>query len=442
MQFRLSEIAEAVGGRMVAGDPGAIADGVSIDSREIDRGMLFVPIVAERDGHDFVPAAAAAGAAAVIVSRLDLADGNGVGLPTVAVADTAAALRSLGILARTRLPDAVVGVTGSVGKTTTKDLLRAALAADRPTHANVRSFNNELGVPITLANAPAGTGATIIEMGARGVGHIRSLCAVARPTVGVVLAVAAAHTELFGDLDGVAQAKGELVEDLPASGAAVLNAADPRVMAMADRTAARVITFGPGGDVDADAVRLDDELRPRFELRTPEGSAQVTLPAAGVHTVTNACAAAAAALAVGADTATIAAGLETATISPWRMAIERTATGARVINDAYNANPASMHAAIDALMAASARRRVAVVGRMAELGTEAAEEHRRVGARLAALDVEVISFGVPEYGGRLLTEIDDALDTIGELGPDDVVLVKASRVAGLERLAARLVDGG
>lgn len=431
MRFDLEEIARATGGRLVG--EAVEVSGVSIDSRDIDGPVLFVPIVAERDGHEFIPGALASGAAAAITA------GPPVDGPHVIVDETTTALQRLGAHARNRLPDAVVGITGSVGKTTTKDLLAAALAADRPTHASLRSFNNELGVPLTLANAPAQTEAAVIEMGARGVGHIRDLCDIARPTVGVVLAVGAAHTELFGDLDGVALAKGELVEALPASGTAVLNATDARVMSMASRTAASIITFGDGGDVSAADIALDDQLRPRFELRTPAGAAPVRLRASGLHTVANACAAAAAAVALGVEPTTIAAGLEAADISPWRMAVERTAGGAMVINDAYNANPLSMHAAIDALLAVDSSRRIAVIGRMAELGDEGPAEHRAVGQRLAAAGVEVIGFDVPEYGGTTVTTIDEAVAALGPLGDDTAVLVKASRVAGLERLAAELV---
>lgn len=431
MRFDLEEVARATGGRLV-GEPLVVA-GVSIDSRDIDGPMLFVPIVAERDGHDFIPGAIAAGAAAALTA------GAPVDVPHVVVDDTTVALQRLGAHARTRLPDAVVGITGSVGKTTTKDLLAAALAADRPTHASLRSFNNELGVPLTIANAPEDTQVAVIEMGARGIGHIRDLCDIASPTVGVVLAVGAAHTELFGDLDGVAQAKGELPEALPRSGTAVLNAADPRVMAMANRTEATILTFGGGGDVSAGRIALDEQLRPRFELRTPAGAIDVRLEAAGLHSVTNACAAAAAAIALDVDLATIAAGLGAADISPWRMSVEHTSRGAMIINDAYNANPLSMHAAIDALLAVPAARRVAVIGPMAELGAEGPAEHRAVGQRLASAGVEIVGFDVPEYGGTTVDSIEDAVAALGEPDGDTVILVKASRVAGLERLATALL---
>lgn len=438
MRFTLTQVAAAVDGER-CGDDVTVA-GATIDSRAVEPGALFVPIVAERDGHDFIGAALSAGCAA------HLTQGPILG-PAVRVDDTGRSLKRLGAAARDRLGDGdgasgvVIGVTGSVGKTTTKDLLRAALAGSRRTHASLRSFNNELGVPLTILQADDDVEALVVEMGARGIGHITDLCAIARPSVGIVLRVGAAHTELFGDLDGVAAAKGELVEALPATGTAVLNADDPRVLSMAGRTDAEVLTFGiGGGDVRAEEITLDDELRPRFALVSPWGTAACSLPGAGVHTVTNALAASAAALAMGVDIAAVAEGLGRATVSPWRMEVCRTRSGALVINDAYNANTLSMHAAIDALVHVPARRRVAVVGLMAELGDRHVADHREIGQRLASEGVEVISVGIPEYGGVQVRGVEEAREALGPLGPDDAVLIKASRVAALERLATELCE--
>ena len=233
MELRTSEIARATGGRLVGAD--VVVSGAAIDSRLVTGGELFVPVTAERDGHDFVGAAVAGGAAAYLSARPVPAPAGDA--PAIEVDDTVGALGALGAHARGRLPDRVVGVTGSVGKTSVKDLLAAALGARWRTAAGAGSFNNELGVPLTILGAAARTEALVVEMGARGAGHVADLCAIARPTVGVVTAVAAAHTETFGSLDEVAEAKGELVEALPAAGTAVLNADDPRVAAMAHRTA-------------------------------------------------------------------------------------------------------------------------------------------------------------------------------------------------------------
>ena len=255
-----------------------------------------------------------------------------------------------------------------------KDLLSAVLAVRWPTAASA-GFN-ELGVPLTLAGAPDGTRALVVEMGARAVGDVAALCALARPAVGVVTRVAAVHTATFGSLEDVARAKGELVEALPPDGTAVLNAADPRVAAMAGRTRARTLTYADGGDVQAEDVRLDADLRPSFALVTPWGRAEVQLAVRGAHMVDNALAAAAAALVCGVALDEVAAGLDRAGLSRWRMELATLPSGARVLNDAYNANPTSMAAALRALAALDAERRIAVLGVMAEIGPSSDEEHR------------------------------------------------------------------
>ena len=431
MRLMASEAAQAVGGRLVG--PDVELFGASIDSRTVASGELFVPVVAERDGHDFIDDAQAAGAAAYLTSEAPR------GATAVVVGDTAAALAELGRFARSRFAGPVVGVTGSVGKTSVKDMAAAAIGADRPTHASPMSFNNELGVPLTLANCPEDAEAVVVEMGARGKGHIAWLCSLARPSVGVVTAVGAAHTELFGTVEAVAEAKGELVESLDPSGVAVLNADQPLVTAMADRTEADVLTFGGmSGDVRATGVSLDDSLRPRFRLETPHGQADVALAVCGEHMVDNALAAAAAALAVGVGVDEIAAGLGSAQLSPWRMEVTELASGAVLINDSYNANPMSMAAALRSLAAIDRPRRVAVLGAMAELGDRTVAEHAAIGALAQELGIEVIPVATADYG---LAPVDDAIAAVAALGPvdgDTAALVKASRAAGLEAVAAAL----
>ncbi len=433
MQLRTIDLAAALGGRLEG--PDVIVDGATQDSRTVTVGQLFVPIVAERDGHGFIAAALANGAAAYLTA------GPTVGGTAVVVDDTAVALQAAGRLARASLPDRVIGVTGSVGKTSVKDLLAAILSQRWRTAASLRSFNNELGVPLTLLNAPDRTEAVVIEMGARGVGHVAELCAIASPTVGVVTRVAAVHTEVFGNIDEVARAKGELVEALPERGAAVLNAADGRVAAMAARTSARVITYGAGGDVVAEDVTLDDELRSRFRLASPWGSAEVELAVRGLHQVENALASAAAALVSDVALADVMAGLAGAALSPWRMELATTTDGVRVLNDAYNANPTSVASALDSLAALPARRRIAVLGIMAELGDAEDDEHAAIGARARELGIRVIAVGAPHYGGEDVASVDEAVAALGELTMGDAVLVKGSRVAGLERLAEILLEG-
>ncbi|MFV0533455.1 MAG: UDP-N-acetylmuramoyl-tripeptide--D-alanyl-D-alanine ligase [Cumulibacter sp.] len=437
MHFTTEQVAAAVRGELHGEN--RVLDGASIDSRSVAAGQLFVPIVAERDGHDFVSSAVAAGAGAYLASR----QLPGVEAPVIRVADTAAALMDLGRAARARVPGRVVGVTGSVGKTSTKDMLAAVLGTTYRTAANERSFNNELGLPLTLIGAPDDAEAVVVEMGARGVGHIELLCSIASPTVGVVTRVDGVHLEMFGSLRAIAQAKGELVEALPASGLAVLSADQDVVLGMRERTSARVLTFGrsSGADVTADNVRLDDELRPAFILRSPWGSADVQLGVRGEHQLFNALAAVAAAGGVGVPLDAIVAGLSGAQISGLRMQLDRAPSGAMVLNDAYNANPTSMNAGIDALLTLPAQRRFAVVGVMAELGEDAAAAHRVIAERAADQGITVIAVAAPDYGARAnhVNDVDEALRVLGALGARDAVLVKGSRVAALERVADQLL---
>ena len=429
MKFRAS----AIGGVLVG--PDVECDGAAIDSRRMRGGELFVPIVAARNGHDFIEAALGAGAAAYLTSQPPRSPPRST---AIVVDDTAAALADLGRAARSRLPDRVVGVTGSAGKTSTKDLLGAVVQAQGPSAVSEKSFNNELGLPLTLVNAPPDARAAVLEMGARGPGHIRWLCEIARPTIGVVTNVSLAHTEFLGSIEGVAEAKAELVEALPTHGTAVLNAGDARVAAMGGRTAAAVLTFGVDiGDVRAIAVRVDADLRPSFTLETPWGSARVTLEARGAHQAANAAAAAAAALVLGVALEDVVAAMASATLSPLRMEVLHTAGGVVVLNDAYNANPASTEAALRALAATPASgRRVAILGPMLELGEQSDAEHRRIAEVAHALGIELVAIGTAAYG---VDPLPDRADALAPLAAGDAVLVKGSRAAGLERVAEHVV---
>ena len=443
MHLTASEVASATGGQLSG--PDVDVDGASIDSRTIGAGNLFVPVVAERDGHDFIQGALDKGAVAYLTEREPLP-----GTTAIRVADTQKALADLGRHARSRIDGPVVGVTGSVGKTSTKDLLAAVLSTTFVTAANERSFNNELGLPLTLLNAPDDTQAAVVEMGARGIGHIALLCDIAHPSVGVVTRVAGVHLELFGSIDDVAQAKGELIESLPSDGLAVLNADDPRVIAMASRSSAPVISYGidSSGAIDEPAdvyvtdITVGDDLRAAFTLHTPWGQTPVQLSARGAHQVSNALAAAAVAGGLGVGIDAIAAGLGAAQVSALRMELVTTPDGTAVINDAYNANPTSMKAALDALASLPATgRRVAVLGVMAELGADGAAEHAQIAADAAQRGIEVIAVDCDAYGAQVthVADIDGALAALGELTAADVVLVKGSRVAALERVAAALL---
>lgn len=438
MRFTTSELASICGGEVFGRE--VAVDGASIDSRTVHPGALFVPIVAARDGHDFIGDALAAGASAYLTSGPILAG------TAVQVADTAVALSAIGSSARDRLGDRVVGITGSVGKTSLKDMLATVAATTYATTASVGSFNNELGVPLTLANAPDDTECTVLEMGARGVGHIADLCAIGRPTIGVVTVVAGVHLEVFGDLDDVARGKGELVASLPASGTAVLNADDERVAAMAARTEARVLTFGQeAGEVRADDVNLDEHLHPTFVLRTPWGSAPVHLAIAGRHQVINALGAAAAGLALGVPLEAVAEGLGGARLSAMRMDLVTAPSGCRVLDDSYNANPTSMAAALHAVAELPANRRFAVLGTMAELGPDAAQRHHDIGVLARELEIAVVTVDEPRYGIVGDDAVADPAAALARLralgvGDGDVVVVKASRSAGLERVVQALVS--
>ncbi len=395
-------------------------------------------------------------------SYLAATDPDGSGAAVLAALARLAA-HNVAVLSESR--PTVVGVTGSSGKTSTKDLLAAVLAPLGPTVAPPGSFNNELGLPWTALRADTGTRHLVLELSARGRGHIAALCHVAQPRIGVVLNVGRAHLGEFGSPEAIAAAKGELVEALPADGVAVLNADDPAVAAMATRTRARVVTVGRSPDA---TVRAEDLTlaagRPRFRLVAPQGSAEVALRLVGAHHVGNALSAAAVALECGATPDGVAAALSAAgPASRWRMEVVDRADGVTVVNDAYNANPESMRAALQALAAlgcgpsgprsasgpsgprsaGSTRRTWAVLGPMAELGDASAAAHAEVAATAAELGVDhLVTVGPTEYGrGRAVADVAAALDLLrAELEPGDVVLVKASRAVGLDRLADALVQ--
>ncbi len=416
--------------------------GASIDSRTVESGQLFVPIVADRDGHEFIGAAVDRGAACWLEAGGGPRAWSNLGT-AIRVEDTAAALLDAGRLARSHVPAPVIGVTGSVGKTSTKDLIAGACSVSRRTHANPASFNNELGLPLTLLNAPDDTEVTVLEMGARGLGHIRMLCEIGRPTIGVVTRVALAHGEQFGSIEAVAEAKGELIEALPSSGFAVLNAGDARVLAMRSRTSATIITYGiDSGDVSVRSLQLDEVLRPRFTLQTPDGSVEVQLQARGAHLAENAAAAVAAAMAAGVTLDDAALGVAGAKASPWRMEVSTLASGALLINDSYNANPTSVRAGVEALSASGRKRLTAVLGPMAELGSDSERLHREIAEWAVEAGVRVLAVAAPAFGPRAehVATSAEARQRLTTLNAEDAVLVKGSRVAGLETLAQALVE--
>ncbi|MDO4899595.1 UDP-N-acetylmuramoyl-tripeptide--D-alanyl-D-alanine ligase [Actinomyces sp.] len=475
----LFEVAALAGGELLPAGPATDALTVSsvvTDSRRIGPGALFVALAGERtDGHTHVGTAAAAGAAAALVSDVDtartaLADAD-VALPLIAVSDTVAAL---GALARGHLTDlrrraarrggalTVVAVTGSVGKTTTKDLTRQLLAAQAPTVAPVASFNNEIGLPLTVLEADADTRYLVLEMGASGPGHIAYLTDIAPLDAGAVLMVGHAHMEGFGTVDGVARAKSEIVGGLLPTGTAVLNHDDARAVAMAELAPA-VLTFSADGAPDADIratdVALGRDAHAVFDLHLPGRTVTgVRLAVPGAHNVSNALAAVGLALAAGADPEQIVASLGTARMeSPHRMDVTRLGGDVLLIDDAYNANIDSMTAALDSLRAlAGHRRRVAIISEMLELGDASATDHARTGELAAAAGVSLLitvgsgaapAAAAARTAGVRVFELPDAdaalavLDAPGGLLQDgDAVLVKGSHGSGAWRLADHLRD--
>ncbi|MBT1187572.1 UDP-N-acetylmuramoyl-tripeptide--D-alanyl-D-alanine ligase [Streptomyces sp. CJ_13] len=461
----LAEIADITGGRPHdIPDPSVRISGpVVIDSRKVEAGSLFAAFAGEHvDGHAYAERAVAAGAAAVLAARP-------VGVPAIVVPDVEKALGALARAVVERLGTDVVALTGSAGKTSTKDLIAQVLQSHAPTVWTPGSLNNEIGLPLTALQATAETRHLVLEMGARGIGHIAYLTGLTPPRIGLVLNVGTAHIGEFGGREQIAQAKGELVESLPAEadgGVAVLNADDLLVRAMSARTKARTVLFGEAEDADVRAteVRMTPGGQPAFTLHTPTGCSDVTLRLYGEHHVSNALAAAAVAHVLGMSAMEIATALSGAgTLSRWRMEVTERADGVTIVNDAYNANPESMRAALRALVAmggaarATGGRTWAVLGPMAELGDASLAEHDAVGRLAVRLNVsKLVAVGGREaswlqlgaynegsWGEEsvLVSDAQAAVDLLrSELRPGDVVLVKASRSIGLERVALALLE--
>jgi UDP-N-acetylmuramoyl-tripeptide--D-alanyl-D-alanine ligase len=448
-----AEAARLAGGAVVHGDPAAPVCGAAIDSREVEPGMLFVALRGEHaDGHRFVGEAFRRGAGAALISA-DVAgsDLTEAGAVLIRATDTLRGLQRLGRELRDRRPLRVVGITGSVGKTSTKEMTAFVLAERFETARSPENWNTEIGIPLVLVNLPAAASVAVLELAMRGPGQIRELVEIAHPQIGVVTAIGESHMDFFETREQLAAAKGELIAGLPPDGVAVLNADDPLALSLADRGPARVMTFGFG---EADAAARDVRMQPgegsTFVLWVGGDEAPVALAVPGRHAIRNALAAAAVGSALGVPAAEIARGLGRARAMAKRLEVLRLGE-AVVINDVYNSSPRSMEAALDVMDEFAGRPRIAVLGDMRELGALSMGAHRRVGREVARRGIDVlIAFGplAADLAGaageaglpRIVHTLDpgEALDALRrEIRPGAVVLVKGSRALAMEQI----VDG-
>lgn len=436
-ELTAAEAAEICGGRLV-GDAGARARGFVADSRTVAAGLGFVAI---RGGHDFVGDAARRGAAFVVCERPDALVAGTTG---VVVDDVISALASLASVWRDHLDARAVGITGSTGKTLTKDLLATALATRFRVHATPRSYNAEIGVPLVVLSAPDDAEVLVCELGARRTGEIAELCRIVRPTVGIVTGIGLTHLGIFGSREAIARTKAELVAALPPDGVAVLPAADDFLGLLATSAAARIVTVGPGGTVRVGPATLDARGRAAADVDLPTGRIVVRLPVPGRAFVRNAALAMAATAELGVSPEAAVEAIATAPVSSWRMEVVEIG-GRLVVNDAYNANPTSVSAALRTLVEiTSDRPRWAVLGPMAELGPVSVAEHRRIGRLAAGLGLERIvvvgeeAVPIAEGAGSVAVCVEGAEEAAALVGaeapPDAAVLVKGSRVSSLERV--------
>ena len=434
MEFTTSQLAYVTSGELKGEEK--VIRAATQDSRKVTPGCLFIPLISERDGHSYIEEALSLGAAAYLTEQ-EPKEGT-----SIRVENTATALTQLGKAARFSFHVPVVGITGSVGKTSVKDMTSAVLSQHGEVHASPNSYNNEIGVPLTLLNAPEKSSFLVLEMGARKEGDIGNLSEIVYPDIGVITTVVASHTEVFGSLDSISNTKGEILERLPSEGCAVLNADVDEVIRQSPRTRARKLTFGQRGEVRASSVKFDQNLQAAFVIETPWGRAEIKLNVAGEHMISNALAAASVGLAAGLTLEAVGEGLSRVELSPLRMEITNSSSGVTVINDTYNANPTSMKAAIDSLsMLPCSGRKIAFLGLMAELGEQSSQAHIEVERHAEELGVEVIAVETELYGDVRNVEIAGIEDVIESMSLDksDAILFKASRVVGLETIVNKIV---
>ena len=452
MRITLQQVAEITGGELRGGNDGLEVSGISTDSRTIKRGELFVALRGERlDGHDFVAETFAQGAAAAVVEQEQ--PQLSAKKPLIMVTDTLDAYGTIAAWCRSQFDIPLVAVTGSVGKTTTKNMIGGILSEYGPTLVSPGNLNNEVGVPRVLLSLTAQHQYCVMELAMRGMGEIEYLARIAAPQVGVITNVGETHLGLLGTREAIAEAKAELLQALPDDGTAILNADDFYYRLFAELSPCPTVSFGhdPQADVRIGEVRLDGLRGVEFVLQIGSESVPVQISLPGRHNVTNAAAAAAAAWAVTGSTAKIAAGLAGCPTGEMRTEVHCTAQGVTVINDAYNAAPRSVVAALNMLSEVEGRK-IFVFGDMLELGEATEEEHRRVG-RLCVEEGIYWLIGLGRWGAVAAKEaaagglradvaesVEDAVVLIRpELIPSDVVLVKASRAMALERVVEGLM---
>jgi len=466
LRASVDTILSVTNGELLAGEADGFTSGLMIDSRECVLGCVYVAVIGARvDGHDYLRDALERGARVLLVTR-----GREELLPALTYAlkrnaavirvdDPLAAVQRLATYHRSRLLCPVVAISGSTGKTTTKDFIRAVLATEMRVVSTVGNRNNEWGVPLTVLSAGTDVDVVVIEMGMRGLGQIAALCEIAKPTLGILTNVGTSHVEVLGSVEAIRHAKGELVQAIPGDGAVFLNGDDDATAILAGASCAPVTRYGieDGNDIRATDIELDDTSHARFTLVTPQGDIGVRLPVPGRHNVYNALAAAAVGLRLAVPLSQVAQGLAGATFSGMRMETVATASGVTILNDAYNANPVSMKAAVETLGAMRPTgRRIAILGDMAELGGLTDLAHFEIGELVARTGIEGLitvgrrsrrivegarAEGMPDEALRCCESADEALVQARDMVVEgDVVLVKASRVMGLEAVVEGMVS--
>ncbi len=458
-KLTLAEITRAVNGELISGSPDAEITGVSTDTRSLAPGDLFFALKGEHsDGHAFIGRSLEAGAGGLVVSD-EAAVPEGVDRPVVKVADVLWSLGDLAAYYRSKFDVRVIGITGSVGKTTTKEMLSAILEHKWKVLKNEMNYNNEIGVPLTLFKLDSGYEVVVLEMAMRGLGEIRRLAEIAKPEIGVITNVGISHIERLGSQGAIADAKSELLQELPPDGLAVLNAEDGYFPVMRERFSGRVISFGSckGADVIGARIKQSKDGRCECVIMKEGGAIEVSMPVIGYYNVYNALAAAAAAIGMDIDLFTIKSGLESFTQPSMRMELTKSRQGFTVLNDAYNASPASMFAALKTLQSlAGYTRKIVVLGDMLELGDYAAKAHRDIGSALAGsginglvavgdLAVGIVegakNAGFPEADIQWYPDSASAAPALrSQVRSGDAVLVKGSRAMRMEEIVRTLLS--